>query len=166
MHRVLRLVIAVGTVSAGLCLVLAMVAIVVTMGDTSVSRTASTRPLTPAPADRHPAKLPAHPRIGATLATYRGTGSGQISAFQVSRPGDWGLAWRFNCAAGRRDQFAMTENANWTFTDMDISEAGRRGHGIWWETRDPGYHSLRVDTDCAWSVRVVLPWLPGLIRAR
>ncbi len=177
LHRTLRLIIAVGTVAAGLCLVIGMVAMVAEAGAAKGTTAASSH------ADRQPAPgssstgqappgkigpvghgagthrtsrpTPEYP-LGRTLASYRGAGSGERGRFMIPRPGVWGIAWQYRCQAGQPGSFALGQTNAGLGQAMDVYSNGQGGHGLFW-IRSAGQHSLVVISGCAWDLRVVEP---------
>ena len=152
--RALRLIATAGTAAGGMCLVLAMVAWVAMRG--------APHPAAPGPASSG-ATSHASPSdrslIWRTIATYRGAGPVNRRQFQVSRPGNWGISWEFRCPAGRRATFSIRANDGDSDQRARVDTGGSAGRGIYWNTGDPGDHSLLVTSRCPWTVRVVLPRL-------
>ena len=164
LQRVVRLVIAAGVAAAGVCLVLAMTALAVTLGSTRSGPADS--PVRASQTGDSSDRAPGGPdatggagrqRADQTVAVLRGTGQPAHGAFLISYPGTWGLAWAFRCPAGRSGSLVVAESAGATRDHIDIDASGRAGHGITWDAHDPGRHSLAITSSCAWTVRVVLP---------
>lgn len=171
-HRALRLVIAAGTAAAGVCLVLAMTVLVIQLGATRVTRTASSRPTVVSQSGNSTASLggpgptasdgtAGHWIAGPAIASFNSTGAARNDQFAVSSPGTWGLSWTFSCPARRSGTFQLTAKGTTTGDDVELDVAGPTGRGITWNTRDAGDHSLDVSSDCSWTARVVLPKTPG-----
>ncbi|HVB42968.1 MAG TPA: hypothetical protein VNF47_09725 [Streptosporangiaceae bacterium] len=173
----LRLAMATGTVAAGCCLVLAMVSLVVAMGQTRVDSTASShafgdQPTGPggtggtgtgaspgssaSPGSGHDTGATGSIAVGATLARFSGTGMDR-TAFVVGKPGDWGLSWRFACFRTSGGFLAVHVDNVQSARHVRLSTSGSSGHGLAWSSRDPGRHSVTIMSDCAWVVEVVLP---------
>ena len=108
------------------------------------------------PAGRPGRTRPGRFRIGKTIARYRGTGPARRNKFQVRKPGDWGISWNFSCPP-HAGSFTIRAGNRMVTNSIEVSASGPEGHGMTWETRDPGAHSLMVITSCSWAVRVVLP---------
>jgi len=172
MHRSLRLVIAVGSVAAGICLVLALTVLVVQLGATGVARTASNRPIVASqsgdtkpslggPVPTSSASTGRRWIAGPAIASFRGTGPARRDLFAVSSPGAWGLSWSFSCSARRPGHFQLSARGTTTGHDVDLNVTGPTGRGIAWTIRDAGAHTLDVSSDCSWTARVVLPKTPG-----
>ena len=164
LRRRLRLIGAVGTAAGGMCLVLAMVALVATMTGTGVPRRASSsvsgHPSShPGQPSHRPESQAGHLLVGRTLAVYRGAGARKRSSFQLTRRGAWGISWGFTCPASHHGTFLMTEGGPGEKQDDQVDARGPAGHGVFWDTSDPGGHTLVVSSDCPWTVRVVLPRL-------
>jgi hypothetical protein len=157
--RALRLVMAAGAAAAGLCLVLAMIALAVTIGGANIAGTVSDH----APKRHHggttsPAQPRPHP--GPAIVVYQGSGSGKHGPFDIKAPGTWGLGWTFRCPAGLQDGFSVGEigsGQNTAGKDIEISASGPAGSGLSWDPGDPGRHSLIVVSDCPWTIRIRLP---------
>ena len=167
-HRVLRLVIAVGTAATGVCLVIALTVLVVQLGATGVGRTAPRRPIAASQSGNSTVSRRGRPRpgpagpatrwiAGPAIASFRGTGPARHDHFAVSSPGTWGLSWSFSCPAPRSGFFRLTAKGTTTGDDVELDVAGPTGRGITWNTRDAGAHSLEVSSHCTWTARVVLP---------
>jgi hypothetical protein len=154
--RAIRLIATAGTAAVGMCLVLAMVAWVAAMGAPGAGTPGTTSSGVAghaSPKDR--------PLIGRTLATYRGTGAPNRGYFQVSRSGEWGIAWDFRCPAGQRGTFVLADGDGDANPRQRVDTAGPSGQGIYWNTSDPDDHSLEITSSCPWTARVVLPRLPA-----
>ena len=166
-HRILRLAIAAGTVAAGCCLILAMVALVVAMGQTRVANTAISRALrtrppvtasqAPRPQRRDHVVGTAGPFVvGTAIARFAGTGIGH-AAFVVASPGTWGLSWSFACSRAWLGNFAVSERTGRDAGRIQLATSGASGHGLAWSPRDPGRHALAVRSNCFWAIKIVLP---------
>lgn len=154
---------AAGTAAAGMCLVLALLALMAARGDTTVSNVAASHGMargdrghrTPGRRPPHLPGQPGHQVADPTLATYRGTGSAKPHRFTVDKPGDWGLSWSFGCPAGH-GIFSISERHSGSGKEIKVNASGPSGHGISFQTKDPGDHSIAVTSDCSWKVRVFL----------
>jgi hypothetical protein len=173
-HRLLRLAMVMGMAGAAFCLVLAMVGLVVALGD------AGTAAKAPAPSyrtsalyrsdglghreghrHRHrqdAAKAAAHRfQVGPTVASYQGNGSPRHERFRVRGIGNWGISWRFSCPKPRTGSFGVSEADGEAADETELTAYGPNGHGLSWRSHDPGDHSLVIISSCSWVVRVVLP---------
>src|SRR5690242_16158035 len=184
-HRLMRLAVAGGVVAAGLCLVLGMLVLVVTVGSSggvpaepdsaagsvrqvsNVHRTGSPHP-SHRPREVHGALTPA----GRTIAAFHGANQPAHADFKVSSPGTWGLQWAFACRDGRSDpsgrdggsgqagrtgSLVVTEIGRASRDNVEIDASGRTGRGATWAFRDAGDHSLAIVSNCSWSIRIVRP---------
>jgi hypothetical protein len=122
---------------------------------------ASPRPSSvPSPAARpkHSAAVaPAHAAAAKPASPYviaHFTGSGIENTPQFTTLGTWTLKWSYNCASfGQLGNFAVLENGG---TGMvTVNELGPGGHGTTYGYGDAGRHYLAVDSECAWSMRVI-----------
>lgn len=178
-HRVMRLVLACGFVAAGLCLVLGMTTLAVTMGspghrpgspddaaaavrqvsnDTAPRVHASRQAAGSGSASRdaHGGRNTAT-RAGRTIASLHGTRGPAHARFVVTGPGAWGVSWSFSCPAGRTGHLVVRETSSGSDARVEIDGSGRTGGGTTWNFRDPGDHSLVITSVCPWALRVVLP---------
>jgi hypothetical protein len=124
-HRVLRLAMVVGMTGAGFCLVLAMIALVVTLGGPAVTSQGPGRsaPRPPAAGQRAvtgAARRPDRLQPGQTIARYRSSGSARHEKFTVTGQGILGISWKFACQGRRAGTFTVSESD---------SEATRPGIG-------------------------------------
>ena len=147
-HRVLRLIMAVGAVAVGLCVVLAMVALVVSLGGSPARNVAQTG---------HGSAAYPQPRVltghapAATLARYQGKGSGE-RAFMLRTPGRIVLAWSYRCPAGRAARFTLGQALVPADLGLDQYRTGRIGSGSTQLREGAGRHVLVVVSDCAWTL--------------
>lgn len=158
LERVLRLVMATGAATAGVCLVLALVALMATAGSARLAGT-------------HPGRQGASPstvgpptllRAGRTVGFQSGSGQRLPFRFRIDQYGQWGLAWSFRCPAGQRGEFALTVGGrDRDEHDENVDTSGTAGHEIVWHAPDQGDHQVMIVSSCPWTVRVVLPRAPG-----
>ncbi|HUJ04663.1 MAG TPA: hypothetical protein VLX31_00995 [Streptosporangiaceae bacterium] len=163
--RTLRLVMVAGSAGAGLCLVLAMIALVVAFGGAKVSPTASTKRTKDTSASLNRTSQRPSPRAwpkvpGSTIADYRGAGSSRRDIFHIDQPGVWGLSWRFSCRVGQ-GRFMAREIDPDGRQAIEIRSSGAAGQGISWATGDAGRHSLVITSGCSWTAKIVLPRRPA-----
>lgn len=167
LHRSLRLIIATGTATAGLCLVIAMVAMVAAAGGTSAASTASSgkepRPGMTAGGQpgtgTHSGGQPSY-RAGRTLEEFQGTGSGERGKFNIPAPGQWGIAWSYSCARNTPGTFVLGQTNVGLAYAIDVNVHGLGGHGLTWVT-GAGQHSLVIISGCTWQLRVVARGQPS-----
>lgn len=140
-RRPLRLIAAIGAITGGLCVVLAMIGLVVEFG--------SGRPDAGKPA------------VGKTVHTYTGSGTRRPRPIQVPRAGLYGVAWSFSCPPGRSGAFTMKDGGGRAASKAEVAASGPHGKGTWWERRDRPVRSLYVVADCSWKALVVRPATGG-----
>lgn len=150
-HRVLRLIMAVGAVAVGLCVVLAMVALVVSFGSSPARNVAKTSGI--GAAYPQPRVLAGH-APAATLARYQGKGSGE-RAFMLRTPGGVVLAWSYRCPAGKAARFTLGQALVPADLGLDLYRTGRVGSGSTQLREDAGRHVLVVVSDCTWTLSVM-----------
>jgi hypothetical protein len=150
-HRVLRLIMAVGAVAVGLCVVLAMVALVVSLGGNPARNAGKASDV--GAAYPRPRVLTGHVPP-ATLARYRGKGSGE-RAFMLRTPGRIVLAWSYRCPAGRAARFTLGQALVPADLGLDQYRTGRIGSGSTQLREDAGRHVLVVVSDCTWTLSVL-----------
>jgi len=162
-HRALRLVVAAGTATAGVCLVVGMTALVVKFGAVAPRSAAGpvkarqTGDLTASRETPSPARARRHLIPGAVIAAYHGAALARRVEFQVKLPGTWGLAWAFSCPDGLPGSLVVTENDSTGHDDPAIEASGPVGRGISWTVGNPGHQSMRIVSGCPWTVRVSCP---------
>jgi|HubBroStandDraft_1064217.scaffolds.fasta_scaffold172441_1 hypothetical protein len=104
------------------------------------------------------AKAAAHRfQVGATVASYQGNGSARHERFLVRGIGNWGISWNFSCAKPGTGSFGVSEADSKAADEIELTAYGPNGHGLSWNSHDPGDHSLVIVSNCSWVVRVVLP---------
>jgi hypothetical protein len=96
-------------------------------------------------------------QLGSTVATYSGTSSARRVRFTVGSSGSWGISWRFSCRDRRAGRFRVGETDGRAVNEIELTAYGPNGHGLSWESHDPGDHLILVSSNCAWQVSVVLP---------
>ncbi len=168
-HRALRLAIVIGLAATGFCLVLGLTGMVVALGGSAPpARSNSTlagnsgpasvdsRPATGAPAASGNGSARRY-LIGTTVARYHGSGVGKRNKFTIDPPGIWGISWKFSCPRSPAGSFTIRAGDDNTANTVQLSAADRKGHGVSWQSRDAGSHSLVVITKCQWAIKIVLP---------
>ncbi|MHB1818028.1 MAG: hypothetical protein ACYCO9_08320 [Streptosporangiaceae bacterium] len=171
----LRLALVLLIAMAGFGVVLAMVALVVSAGTTTLRSAASAKALRPATAAHDWGKAPqrshrqaarqrttgrrsvSRPRPGRTIASFTASGSVRTAGFTIPRTGRWGLRWHYSCPVGSRPVFVVSEADTSLAHTLDVSRSLPRGRGMRWIAHDAGRHRLLIVADCAWTVAVVLP---------
>jgi hypothetical protein len=140
---------AAGMVAAGLCLVLAFVALVAAHGNGSSS---GSRVISSADS-HHQSKGGA---LGLVVRTIRGDGNRRTATFSISRPGLWGLAWSYSCASHQRGIFFLSEDNSGKDHGQHVDTSGQSGHGLIWSSGDSGKHYVTAESSCSWLIQVVL----------
>ncbi len=171
-HRAVRLALAAGVVAAGLCLVLGMTVLAVTIGargrvpadpeavgravqPVSSYRTAAKPGSSSGPGEAQ-GEHASLPLAGRTVAAFHGASQPSRAVFHVAKPGTWGLAWTLRCRGGTTGHLIVAEGAGPSAYAIEIDASERSGGGTSWYVRDPGRHSLAITSTCSWSVRIVL----------
>jgi hypothetical protein len=142
-----------GGAVAGLCLVLGLVALVAAVGNPGAGRSGT------ASAGSRPGRSERPTlTVGATVASFRGTGMTHQTTKTIKVPDTWGISWAFQCQPGRTGGFTVADGMRGTVL---IKDPANRGHGIWWDFHAPGNHQLLFISDCTWHVLIVLPGKAG-----
>ena len=94
---------------------------------------------------------------GRTIDFYQGSGSGERGMFDIAAPGNWGLAWQFDCPQGRPGDFVLGQIGGPLLSSVNVKVTGSSSHGLLWITKENGWHSVVVVSECSWIVRVVMP---------
>jgi hypothetical protein len=97
------------------------------------------------------------PRPGRRIASFAASGSVRTAGFTVPRAGLWGLSWRYSCPVGLPATFVISEADTSLADTLDVSRSLPHGRGLRWIAHDAGRHRLLIVSNCAWTVRVVLP---------
>jgi hypothetical protein len=95
--------------------------------------------------------------MGKTIDFYKGSGSGERGMFDIAAPGNWGLAWQFDCPQGRPGDFVLGQIGGPLLSSVNVKVTGSSSHGLLWITKENGWHSVVVVSECSWIVRVVMP---------
>ncbi len=160
LHRVLRLIMAIGAVAVGLCVVLTMVALVVSFGGIPAKNVATSKNLPLAgPAYRPgPAARDLDPALAreVTIDVYQGSGSAVRGPFQLPRPGRVGLAWSYACPADRAGDFILGQTGP-AASGVVVRSTGRTDRGVSRIGAAGGWHVLVIVSDCRWTIRVARP---------
>jgi hypothetical protein len=178
-HRALRLIMTVGGVAAGLCLVVGLVTLVVATGGTSTPHAAGTQSAgghrsgamvgpkprqsqqpTSAPsagAHHHNAWLSRgsrHLTPGPIIASFDNHGTAETPLFTIAEPGTWRLTWSYHCRAEQSADFVLGETRSSTRLAITINRKGTSEHGSYWVMNDAGQHSMVVVSGCSWRLQV------------
>lgn len=154
-NRLLRLLIAAGSAAAGMCVVVALVTLVITLG-----AHARKLPLAAASASgrtRQDSGRGTGLTVGRTVATLTGNGGPDRHTVRVQARATWGLAWSFRCPPGRSGTFTVRADGPARTSRVTITASGRHERGMWWDFGDPGLRLLRVRSTCPWHASIVRP---------
>jgi hypothetical protein len=146
----------------GLVVLIVIVATTTSHGGTITNPTTSTTispaapPATHAPA--HPAPAAATTAAPATTAPatpvilYSKTGSGTGSTPTFTTAAEWQVQYSYDCTAfGQSGNFMVTSED----FQLAINQLGTKGADTDYVHNDPGSHSLSIDSECAWTVKVL-----------
>jgi hypothetical protein len=156
LHKALRLFVAAGAWGAGLCLIIASVALVAEASGsgspdhvTATSRSYHLKQGGPAgtPTARQPSRV--------TLARFADTGDTVTRAFRVASASRWQLSWSYRCAAGQPGGQLQIRQGGAAGGGLIVSAAGRAARGSTWTYSTASTHYLVVTTGCAWTIEVV-----------
>jgi hypothetical protein len=165
-HRALRLFVTAGAWAAGLCLVVASVALVAkAAGPARATHVTSTAHHYGVPSGR----LPGHAGTGGrsapaggahdVLRTFAGTGNRITSQFTVAAAHSrWELRWSYQCTGNASADRLIIMEGNAARSGVSVDAAGAEGQGTTWAYSDAGTHYLVVTTNCAWTARVLGHW--------
>jgi hypothetical protein len=96
------------------------------------------------------AAAPAAPAKKVVL-TKSGEGIEQTRAFTVGD--DWSLTYSFNCSNfGMQGNFQVYED--YPSGDVLVNALAKSGSDVTYQTGDAGTHSLKINSECAWTVKV------------
>ena len=108
----------------------------------------------PAPAAAtKPASKPPAGR-GHTVATFAGSGIQNTPGFTVTST--WRLVYSFNCKAfGQPGNFQVFEDGGSDFNGISVNDLAMSKSASTWAYSDGGFHYLKINSECAWKVKVV-----------
>ncbi len=87
-----------------------------------------------------------------TVATFSGSGTQSTATFTVSA--NWAVAYSFDCSDfGYKGNFIIMEDGSFTGA-LDVNVLAMKKSGTSYAYGDAGTHYLKVDTECAWTVKV------------
>lgn len=107
--------------------------------------TATVTAAAPAPAS------PAAPAAGSVI--YQKSGSGISSTPNFTTPAEWQLQWSYDCSAfsGGTGNFIVNSEDD----QANVNELGAGGSDSTYVHSDPGQHSLQINSECNWTVKVI-----------
>jgi hypothetical protein len=161
-HRALRLFVTAGAWAAGLCLIVASVALVAKAAGPG----RATHVTSAAHQNRMPSgQLSGHAGTGGqsapaggahdVLRTFAGTGNRVTSQFTVAAQGRWELRWSYQCAGHASADRLIIMEGNAAHSGVSVDAAGAEGEGSTWAYSDAGTHYLVVTTNCDWTAKVL-----------
>ena len=106
------------------------------------------------PAPHARAIQPARPAV--TSLVFSGQGSANTTPFAIGGPGRWKVAWSYDCG-GQAPGLTIRQApapAGPAASGLTVTRSGASGHGVAWAAHDPGQHTLRIRTACAWHLAV------------
>lgn len=160
LHRAVRLLAGIGGCGAGLCLIIAMVALVaVDTGPgrpTHVTAAAEQRPTGLRASGRASAGgQPAPPAGGpSVLASFTGTGNQIRLPLSGAQGGSWELDWWYQCPGRPSGQLVIADSAAAVGGAL-VDQTGSWGQGSTWAGPTGTPHYLVVISSCRWAITVV-----------
>lgn len=116
-------------------------------------------PVAPAPTHRTatrtqaaPVAPPAAPVAAAPTVLYSNTGTGIGSTPDFTTGAEWQVQYTFDCAGfGQQGNFAVTDDAG----DVLVNALAANGSDVAYVHASPGTHSLSINSECDWTVKVI-----------
>jgi hypothetical protein len=101
-------------------------------------------------ADAAPPAAPAAPPAPAVI--YEKSGSGITTTPNFTTPAEWQIQWSYDCS-----KFGTTGNFIVMSEDFqaNVNQLGAGGTDATYVHGDPGTHSLQINSECSWTVKVV-----------
>jgi hypothetical protein len=106
------------------------------------------------PAPHARAIQPARPAV--TSLVFSGQGSANTTPFVIGGAGRWKVAWSYDCG-GQAPGLTIRQApapAGPAASGLTVTRSSASGHGVAWADHDPGQHTLRIRTACAWHLAV------------
>lgn len=86
------------------------------------------------------------------VVLYSKTGTGTGSTPDFTTGAEWQVAYTYDCSAfGSPGNFAVTSED----FQLAIDQLGMKGADTEYVHGDPGTHSLSIDSECAWTIKVL-----------
>lgn len=134
-----------------------LVVLIVIIATASSHGTTTSTKTTPAPAptavDSARAAAPTTtlaPAAAVVLYSKTGTGTGSTPTFTTGA--EWQVQYTYDCTAfGQSGNFMVTSDDY----QLAINQLGTKGGDTDYVHNDPGSHSLSIDSECAWTIKVV-----------
>ena len=97
---------------------------------------------------------PAAAAAANTVATFTGSGTENTPRFTVTST--WRLVYSFSCSNfGQAGNFAVLEDGGNDFNGVTVDDLALSKSASTWAYNDAGTHHLEIDSECAWTVKVV-----------
>jgi hypothetical protein len=161
-RRALRLFATAAAWAAGLCLVVASVALVAkAAGPAAATHMAPTAHHYRVPSGQlsrhanHRRQSAPAPGADDVLRTFAGTGNRTTSQFTVAADGRWELRWSYQCGAHASGDGLIVMEGNAARSGVSVDATGAEGQGSTWAYSDAGRHYLVVITNCTWTAKVL-----------
>lgn len=114
---------------------------------------AGARPTTAARSAAHSAAAVAPP-AAKTVATFSGNGTENTAQFTVT--GTWKLDYSFSCSDfGGQGNFQVFEDGGQDLNGVEVNALSTGQSGSTMAYGDGGTHYLEVNSECAWTVKVI-----------
>lgn len=121
----------------------------------------TTTPASPGPARTPPATHPATEQASSpapvkahVVATFSGSGIENTPKFTVTST--WKLDYSFSCRNfGSSGNFIVYEDGGNNFNGVDVNDLAVSKTGSTWAYDDAGTHYLEINSECAWTVKVI-----------
>jgi hypothetical protein len=136
----------------GLAVLIAVIS-AATSGGTTTNPTTSTPagPLaTQQPTQSAQAGAPAAPATPVVLYSKTGSGTGSTPTFTTGA--EWQVQYTYDCTAfGQSGNFVVTSEDY----ELAVNQLGTKGADTDYVHNDPGNHSLSIDSECSWTIKVL-----------
>jgi len=99
-----------------------------------------------------PVAPPAAPAPPAPTVLYSKTGTGIGSTPDFTTGAEWQVQYTFDCAGfGQQGNFAVTDDTG----DVLVNALAANGSDVAYVHASPGTHSLDINSECDWTVKVI-----------
>lgn len=126
---------------------------------TTTGNSGSTTTVTPQQAAQvAPTAAPAAPAptTAAPTVLYSKSGSGAGSTPNFTTGAEWQVDWTYNCSNfGSQGNFIISAGNAADISFPSVNELGTSGADTAYVHSDPGSHSLSINSECSWTVKVV-----------
>lgn len=109
-------------------------------------------PVTSAPLTTAPAPTTAQSSAAAPVVLYTKSGSGSGSTPKFTTGPEWQVAYTYDCS-----NFGQSGNFQVTSEDYQlvVNQLGTKGADTEYAHDDPGSHALTINSECAWTIKVI-----------